>query len=279
MAAIRSLLVDMFQSLLHQGISLLGITGPATEADLTTFQSLLHQGISLLLSLYAMCRSAISSVSIPSSSGHQFTECDHNAWVMLIEHEVSIPSSSGHQFTEGRDLPQGRDLDVVSIPSSSGHQFTGGPGLQAGQILPPCFNPFFIRASVYCPAPRASVRMSDICVSIPSSSGHQFTGDERPDSRLSRGACFNPFFIRASVYCLSNIVDACVNLDKEFQSLLHQGISLLDALHVLDHVAVAGVSIPSSSGHQFTACRACQPPSWIVSVSIPSSSGHQFTAS
>ena len=63
---------------------------------------------------------------------------------------VSIPSSSGHQFTVRHDIlfliQKGH---IVSIPSSSGHQFTecesgvsrSGPGKG--------FNPFFIRASVY----------------------------------------------------------------------------------------------------------------------------------
>ena len=38
------------------------------------FQSLLHQGISLLVGIVANLGIAIDHVSIPSSSGHQFTE-------------------------------------------------------------------------------------------------------------------------------------------------------------------------------------------------------------
>ena len=39
---------------------------------------------------------------------------------------------------------------------------------------------------------------------------------------------FNPFFIRASVYCNSTEASV-IALREAFQSLLHQGISLLGA--------------------------------------------------
>ena len=61
------------------------------------------------------------------------------------------------------------------------------------------FNPFFIRASVYCP-PAHDVSQWDVFR-------------------------FNPFFIRASVYWVSTL--DCFSSPTMFQSLLHQGISLL----------------------------------------------------
>ena len=115
---------EQFQSLLHQGISLLLTSRRATPASSCMFQSLLHQGISLLV--------AFEDV--------------------------------------GTLLRHGR------------------------------FNPFFIRASVYCSFAKKFIRTLARIVSIPSSSGHQFT--DRDD-----------------------LVDEIGDL--LFQSLLHQGISLL----------------------------------------------------
>ena len=118
------------------------------------FQSLLHQGISLLHCDGASNRMLPAEVSIPSSSGHQFT-------------------APMHQAEETHDLFR--------------------------------FNPFFIRASVYCSRgwPGHPLRLER--VSIPSSSGHQFT-----EYHMQDGSWFiwNPF-----------------------QSLLHQGISLLLMMH------------------------------------------------
>ena len=140
------------------------------------FQSLLHQGISLLIDSQRCLRTSNVSVSIPSSSGHQFTELPPGNYGIVGMKFVSIPSSSGHQFTaflagsEYRErivfqslLHQGISLlrirrslfgswkpRSVSIPSSSGHQFTAHwPSRQERE----CY-----------------------AVSIPSSSGHQFTG-------------------------------------------------------------------------------------------------------
>ena len=90
---------------------------------------------------------------------------------------------------------------------------------------------------------------------------------------------FNPFFIRASVYCdLAHSFGSAK--EAKFQSLLHQGISLLiDRPQHPNPVKAEKVSIPSSSGHQFTVYRS-MPRSTRPRrrVSIPSSSGHQFTA-
>ena len=149
----------------------------------------------------------------------------------------------------------------------------------AGIPGPNSFNPFFIRASVYClrPLNRALVQSLEfqsllhqgislldtdsndgeeykIYVSIPSSSGHQFT-------------VFYSYEMINGLYCL------------RFQSLLHQGISLLDSnLFAIGPVA-DNVSIPSSSGHQFTGTVKYGTRQVTATVSIPSSSGHQFTGS
>ena len=165
-----------FQSLLHQGISLLNPVPPAVPVEERfKFQSLLHQGISLL------------------------------------DRRPARP-------------PGGRRR----------------------------FNPFFIRASVYWAAGASSSRKRASTVSIPSSSGHQFT------------------VIPFSANGLRGL--------GEFQSLLHQGISLLPAFRPSSWRA-ATVSIPSSSGHQFTGLAILASNTAWAKVSIPSSSGHQFTES
>ena len=63
-------------------------------------------------------------------------------------------------------------------------------------------------------------------VSIPSSSGHQFTACRRLRACASSPNSFNPFFIRASVYWVLRTRSSMSSLSL-FQSLLHQGISLL----------------------------------------------------
>ena len=118
------------------------------------------------------------------------------------------------------------------------------------------FNPFFIRASVYCAMQARGDAREERAVSIPSSSGHQFTECSSKQwksglfswfqSLLHQGIsllfaiwhpgaivekeCFNPFFIRASVYCRKFFFFKEFVMN-EFQSLLHQGISLLKFLH------------------------------------------------
>ena len=114
------------------------------------------------------------------------------------------------------------------------------------------FNPFFIRASVYWRRAVRTASASRASVSIPSSSGHQFTdGRYRRRANRARTRSFNPFFIRASVYCVTGntyllsdlasfnpfFIRASVYWRRsgtapdigvtKFQSLLHQGISLL----------------------------------------------------
>ena len=73
---------------------------PGDVIDLPEFQSLLHQGISLLAELVRTRPGrSVDFVSIPSSSGHQFTGPTQGTGHGQT-HFVSIPSSSGHQFTE-----------------------------------------------------------------------------------------------------------------------------------------------------------------------------------
>ena len=146
---------------------------PPHQTIHNTFQSLLHQGISLLLGNKKGWNFSIFCVSIPSSSGHQFTECRysrrnpelvsfqsllHQGISLLFcpasyRHRpnalVSIPSSSGHQFTVWRPRDTAQVFACVSIPSSSGHQFTAVQQLMHKHRLRLRFNPFFIRASVY----------------------------------------------------------------------------------------------------------------------------------
>ena len=333
-------------------------TCPYTGRTWYEFQSLLHQGISLLVAVMAgvgmFCE---KFVSIPSSSGHQFTASrprigtapgrgrfnpffirasvywknitdptmsissfpfqsllhqgisllDFSATLVGSNASVSIPSSSGHQFTAARPRRRRRPLPGVSIPSSSGHQFTDIALFKACCAAHDYgFNPFFIRASVYCigGARRAaddqkafqsllhqgiSLLVSEwrvwidqpYAVSIPSSSGHQFTArghvlqtGPQPGfqsllhqgiSLLARSSgwpgrgqllqSFNPFFIRASVYWRPYAPRVVPSVHR-FQSLLHQGISLLYVLCWSMNCGLANsVSIPSSSGHQFTVRR------------------------
>ncbi len=214
----------LFQSLLHQGISLLEILTFLKKQLWSAFQSLLHQGISLLVKLLTLNSTPSRIVSIPSSSGHQFTvrkmtvakdvqQFSFNPffirasvyWFVFLGlflcpfDTVSIPSSSGHQFTASNNVVYNATFPVVSIPSSSGHQFTVhvllATGINPGFVSIPSssghqFTATRPAATLYFPLP----------VSIPSSSGHQFTARmQTPPSPKRSG----------------------------FQSLLHQGISLL----------------------------------------------------
>ena len=192
------------------------------------FQSLLHQGISLLTSIHPGPDCIPARVSIPSSSGHQFT----GQWKPLF------------MFAEGRP---------VSIPSSSGHQFTGCANQCDQRWHGLRFNPFFIRASVYwtCIGPAIPSRALRP-VSIPSSSGHQFT--ERPKSRVDDGVGMKfQSLLHQGISLLQGKYQLRKPRGVQFQSLLHQGISLLDGSSFFEEGNAFSVSIPSSSGHQFTA--------------------------
>ena len=232
-----------------------------------------HQftGICILITTFT-----VNSVSIPSSSGHQFTDFrlingkKHGPWrfnPFFIRASVywtgfqgartSVPTPFQSLLHQGISLlavrPPRNQLATtnVSIPSSSGHQFTANGKSTGSPTDRRRFNPFFIRASVYCRRERWRMQAMTAIVSIPSSSGHQFTAtgaspaSRRPPSR------FNPFFIRASVYWIERLLS--INLiHLQFQSLLHQGISLLLLFSTPRAATFACVSIPSSSGHQFT---------------------------
>ena len=220
---------------------------------------------------------------------------------------VSIPSSSGHQFTEpapgsgSRTRPKFQSLlhqgisllwpwtatapacpPPVSIPSSSGHQFTASAPPDGRSCPRRRFNPFFIRASVYC-APSGD--SGDIAreVSIPSSSGHQFTGNLQGLCRPCHQAVSIPsssghqftvlrvggLAVRDAT-AFQSLLHQGISLlaaaeaaraeksARAFQSLLHQGISLLLLTFFMIHPAEDSVSIPSSSGHQFTECMVFQ---------------------
>ena len=214
-----------FQSLLHQGISLLQNLNVWIEYFQMAFQSLLHQGISLLHFAGFLVENPSVMVSIPSSSGHQFTVRSPKpsrrskiSWFQSLLHQgisllrldarrpydgleiVSIPSSSGHQFTEFAPLGPGGQRFVVSIPSSSGHQFTG-----------------------YHPSPERAAH-------VPFQSLlHQgisllFHRDLRRGFRMPEFQSL----LHQGISLLISIVALLVSLINLFQSLLHQGISLLN---------------------------------------------------
>ena len=164
-----------FQSLLHQGISLLGTAHQSAAERVVLFQSLLHQGISLLeYQKGTVLADGRVSVSIPSSSGHQFTEgvIRANSFTRLSGFQSLL--HQGISLLLSLFIRIGVARSAVSIPSSSGHQFTVCSVffLRVGRGA--SFNPFFIRASVYCEPEDADIKWQDL-VSIPSSSGHQFT--------------------------------------------------------------------------------------------------------
>ena len=170
--------------------------------------------------------SPIGEVSIPSSSGHQFT-AGPSAWTAgaakksfqsLLHQGISLLCVNGFRVSFANNY--------VSIPSSSGHQFTVEAFFMTTVYRIICFNPFFIRASVYCKHLVLIKSADTLMVSIPSSSGHQFTGSIFAVKNMAQARRFNPFFIRASVYCRRPAQPARP-ADPGFQSLLHQGISLL----------------------------------------------------
>ena len=242
-----------FQSLLHQGISLLQARADVGYLVRLAFQSLLHQGISLL---------GAGPDGCPGSSPPAFQSLLHQG-ISLLASASSAAGRGGrgrfqsllHQgislLAVQSGLSRAAVVPTVSIPSSSGHQFTG---YQPHLVPVPerwSFNPFFIRASVYCPATwscalRAQVAFQSLlhqgisllqvkkregrrrraAVSIPSSSGHQFTVQVFRTEFRRGDYGFNPFFIRASVYWDFLAMEIDGHAD-EFQSLLHQGISLL----------------------------------------------------
>ena len=267
------------------------------------FQSLLHQGISLLGNSGEIPTNCLEGVSIPSSSGHQFTVLPYPRVGTSLTWNVSIPSSSGHQFTEGAKITPPHQTIYSFNPFfiRASVYWLDKVELADARERGDSFNPFFIRASVYCVRGLPPVHGPRSLVSIPSSSGHQFTVPVRRIIAVHPQR-FNPFFIRASVYWLNRLEIAETSIAavsipsssghqftvftgqfaqlamRLFQSLLHQGISLLAFEQHGPRLGVVEVSIPSSSGHQFTEkLHQKRLRRFAVRVSIPSSSGHQFT--
>ena len=117
-------------------------------------------------------------------------------------------------------------------------------------------------------------------VSIPSSSGHQFTAENLPEYKHGTFYIgFNPFFIRASVYCVLTLLDDGSHFSSEFQSLLHQGISLLKTEKRISSITLTGFQSLLHQGISLLHAHPPPGPSAAPDVSIPSSSGHQFTES
>ena len=117
-----------------------------------------------------------------------------------------------------------------------------------------------------------------LAVSIPSSSGHQFTGYYVPTVECKPHRCFNPFFIRASVYCSTGGPRSRAGRRTGFNPFfIRASVYWVDLLILFTEIRWLAVSIPSSSGHQFTGLRPKRLSVVLSAVSIPSSSGHQFT--
>ena len=170
---------------------------------MNSFQSLLHQGISLLAcrdaTLFPRRREGFNPFFIRASVYWHVGMQRYS----LGDGKVSIPSSSGHQFTgfapgTWRAARAPRFQSLLHQGISLLHAKILGLKVTNKYLR---FNPFFIRASVYWNWRRPRRRMTGSnCVSIPSSSGHQFTGHAHRKPALVRARGFNPFFIRASVY-------------------------------------------------------------------------------
>ena len=192
------------------------------------FQSLLHQGISLLNSnfcvrfLFCQCfnpffiRASVYCLPFPEGS--------HYAW----QAQVSIPSSSGHQFTDGQSFNAFHAFCNVSIPSSSGHQFTGRTLFPPNSRTIPSFQSLLHQGISLLRRRAVSAHCGAAPVSIPSSSGHQFTGERDGTQAPQRGGVSIPSSSGHQFTGPRLPIDDFKNLSV-FQSLLHQGISLLTA--------------------------------------------------
>ncbi len=217
--------LSSFQSLLHQGISLLLVVpGGGRPAPRGRFQSLLHQGISLLLSRRS---------PPPSLLG---------GFQSLLHQGISLLNRIRQLFTE--------DWGLVSIPSSSGHQFTDRRIMRKRRWLDG-FNPFFIRASVYCPE---TVSPVDARMIMFQSLLHQGISLLFQLHFQFGNAALGLFqsLLHQGISLLQSVLSRSAASALRFQSLLHQGISLLLLWRPRSRQAMIFVSIPSSSGHQFT---------------------------
>ena len=140
---------------------------------------------------------------------------------------------------------------LVSIPSSSGHQFTGAfASYRFVSFCLRCFNPFFIRASVYWVIRQTTRRLTMKTFQSLLHQGISLLYTEQRDEE-EREHRFNPFFIRASVYCVRRRrgpVPAPAGFNPFFIRASVYWIFWLEPAGW----RICNVSIPSSSGHQFT---------------------------
>ena len=219
----------VFQSLLHQGISLLLTVVSPGRPVIAGFQSLLHQGISLLdvetarqiaachcfnpffIRASVYCRGLRHPGQLPHRGFNPFFIRASVYWVPSTAAKFWVWKEFQSLLHQGISL-LGVYIDFpgiffnrrfnpffirASVYWRTAIRFPACKGQK-------CFNPFFIRASVYCKCLVNQLR-SDKCVSIPSSSGHQFTGFQEPLVAQKNPPSFNPFFIRASVYWHSGV--------------------------------------------------------------------------
>ena len=115
------------------------------------------------------------------------------------------------------------------------------------------FNPFFIRASVYWAARRSVRGRTPSTFQSLLHQGISLLGSVGPILAAAHGDCFNPFFIRASVYCSTQGTRLPAGFFCSFNPFfIRASVYCLSHIH-LPLCLTTLVSIPSSSGHQFTA--------------------------
>ena len=169
-------------------------------------------------------------------------------------------------------------LLAVSIPSSSGHQFTAYSRRGTTSWTSAGFQSLLHQGISLLQEATEQEFELHVQVSIPSSSGHQFTGNSLAGGWIPALGGFNPFFIRASVYWLRAMQSPARHMPLLFQSLLHQGISLLAYIGPLSLPENARFQSLLHQGISLLGVRTPAKRAGTETVSIPSSSGHQFTA-
>ncbi len=240
-----------FQSLLHQGISLLSVDLEVPEEVKKAFQSLLHQGISLLARLAGgnpgtgrgfnpffirasvYCAAPRGAPYAPRGCFNPFFIRASVYWTIaiLIWRRLSDWFQSLlHQGISLLAFPRSRRRWTIEVTFQSllhqGISLLGFGGV-AGFAEAGGFNPFFIRASVYCGKVYKQGKKPPRGVSIPSSSGHQFTGRDG-GAQAGEPRQFQSL-LHQGISLLVFVQDGDRGRSAPwFQSLLHQGISLLD---------------------------------------------------
>ena len=111
---------------------------------------------------------------------------------------------------------------------SQGISLLGTTGISVGLAVKSGFNPFLVRASVYCRDARYRVLQATYA-EFQSLLSQGISLLVVPLRRAGRGGRvgFNPFLVRASVYCKIILSTPNSTWFPWFQSLLSQGISLL----------------------------------------------------